>query len=81
MNKDFLSNHSVIGWKIQISQKVSEKIQTTKRDLSKINEESFISDLKNNLDVDMEKTLWHNYNNYRNAIKKTLDKHAPSKTK
>ena len=53
--KDFLSDHSMNEWKFQISQKVSEKIQTIKRDLSKINEESFISDLKNNLDVDMEK--------------------------
>ena len=57
MNIDFLSDHSIIKWKLQISQKVSEKIQTTRRDITKINEESFISDLKDNLDVDKEKTL------------------------
>ena len=70
MNKDFLSDHSIIEWKFQINQKVSEKIQTTRRDLTKINEESFISDLKNNLDVDIKKTLQQNYNNYRDAIKR-----------
>ena len=69
-NKDFLSDHSITEWKCQISQKVSEKIQTTRRDLTKINEESFVHDLKNNLDVDMENTLQQNYNNYRDAIKR-----------
>ena len=29
----------------------------------------------------MEKTLQQNYNNYMDAIKKTIDKHAPLKTK
>ena len=58
MNKDLLSHHSIIEWKLQINQKVSEKIQTRRRDITNINEESFISDLKDNLDVDMEKTLW-----------------------
>ena len=56
-------------------------MQTTRRDLSKINEESFMSNLKNKLEVDMEKTLQQNYNNYRDAIKKTIDKYAPMKTK
>ena len=49
MNKDFPSDHSIIKWKLQIHQKVSEKIQTTRRDITKINEESFISDLKTTL--------------------------------
>ena len=80
-SKDVLSDHSIIEWTLQISQKVTEKMQTTRRDLSKINEESFMSDLKNNLEVDTEKTLQQNYNNYRDAIKKTIDKHAPMKTK
>ena len=35
-----------------------------------------LSDLKNNLDVDRKKTLQQNYNNYRDAIKKTIEKHA-----
>ena len=56
-SKDFLSDHSIIKWKFQISQKITEKMQTTRRDLSEVNEESFMSDLKNNLDVDIEKTL------------------------
>ena len=56
-------------------------MQITKRDLSKINEENFMNDLKNNLEVDTEKTLQQNYNNYRDAIKKTIDKHAQLKTK
>ena len=55
-NKDFLSDHSIIEWKFQIRWKVSENIQT-RRDLTKSNEESFIHDLKNNLEVDIEKTL------------------------
>ena len=57
------------------------QMQTIRRDLSKINEESFTSNLKNNLEVETEKTLQQNYNNYRDAIKKTIDKHAPLKTK
>ena len=69
-NKDFLSNQSNIEWKFQISQKVSEKIQITRRDLTKINEESIIHDLKNSLEVDIEKTLQQNYNNYMDAIKR-----------
>ena len=51
-SKDFLLDHSIIEWTLQINQKVTEKMQTTRRDLSKINEESFMSDLKNNLEVD-----------------------------
>ena len=79
-SKDFLSDHSIFEWTLQISWKVTEKMQT-RRDLSKINEESFMSDLKNNLEVDTEKTLQQNNNNYRDAIKNTIDKHAPLKTK
>ena len=56
-SKDFLSDHCIIEWKFQISQKVTEKIKTTSRGLSRVIEESFMSDLKNNLDVDIEKTL------------------------
>ena len=80
-SKYFLSDHSIIEWKFQISQKVTEKREITRRDLSKVNEESFMSDLKNNLDVDSKKTLQQNYNNYRDTIKKTIEKHAPLKTK
>ena len=69
-SKDFLSDHIIIEWKFQISQRVTEKMQTIRRDLSKINEESFMCDLKNNLDVDIEKTLQQNYNNYADAIKR-----------
>ena len=63
-NKDFLSDHCIIECKFQISQKVSEKIQTSRRDLTKINEESFNHDLKKNLEKDIEKhsnkitTIW-----------------------
>ena len=80
-SKDFLSDHSIIEETLQINWKVTEKMQRTRRDLSKINEESFMSDLKNNLEVDMEKTLQQNYNNYKDAIKKTIDKLSPMKTK
>ena len=80
-NKDFLSDQSIIEWKFQISLKASEKIQTRRRDLTKVNEESFIHDLKNNLGVDIDKTLQQNYNNYMDAITKTIDKHALLKTK
>ena len=40
-----------------------------------------MSDLKNNLDVNSKKTLQQNYKNYRDAIKKTIEKHAPLKIK
>ena len=40
-NKDFLLDHSIIEWKLQISGKVSRKIQKSRRDLNKINEENF----------------------------------------
>ena len=54
-NKGFLSDHSIIEWKLQISQKVREKIQTSRRGLTKINEESFNHDLKKNLEIDNRK--------------------------
>ena len=69
-SKDFLLDHSIIEWTLQINWKVTEKKQTTRRDLSKINEESIMSDLKDNLEVDTEKTLQQNYSNYRDAIKR-----------
>ena len=65
---------------IQISRKVSEKIQKSRRELTKINEENFNIDLKKNLEIDI-KTLQLNYNNYMEAIKKTMDKHVPLTTK
>ena len=34
-NKDFLSDHCIIEWKFQVSWKVSEKTQTSRRDLTK----------------------------------------------
>ena len=79
--KDFMSDHNIIEWKLQINQKVTEKREITRRDLSKVNDESFMSDLKNNLDVNSKKTLQQNYNNYSDAIKKTIEKHAALKTK
>ena len=63
------------------TEKPSEKIQTSRRDLTKINEESFNHDLNKNLEIDIGKTLEQNYNNYMDAIKKAIDKHAPMKTK
>ena len=53
--KDYLSDHSIIEWKFQISRKVSKKIQKSRRDLTKINEENFNIDLKKNLEIDMKK--------------------------
>ena len=44
--KDFLSDHNIIEWKFQINQKVTEKREITRRDLSKVNEESFMSELE-----------------------------------
>ena len=35
-NKDFLLDHCIIEWKFQLSLKVREKTQTSKRDLSKM---------------------------------------------
>ena len=54
-NKDYLSDHSIIEWKFQISKKENEKIQKSRRDLTKVNEENFNTDLKNNLEINMEK--------------------------
>ena len=71
-SKDFLSDNSIIKWKFQLSQRDTEKMQTIRRDLSKVNEESFMGDLKKNLDVDIEKTPQQNYNNYTDAIKRQL---------
>ena len=77
-HEDYLLDHSIIEWKLQISRKVSEKIQNSRRDLTKIN---FNIDLKKNLEIDRKETLQQNYNNYMYAIKKTTDKHAPLITK
>ena len=40
-----------------------------------------IMTLNMNLEMDTGKTLQQNYNNYMDAIKKTMDKHAPLITK
>ena len=57
------------------------KTQTSRRDLSKIDEEKFKHDLNMNLEIDPRKTLQQNYNNYMDVIKKTMDRHAPLITK
>ena len=80
-NKDFLSDHCIVEWKFQVSLKVREKTQTSRRDLSKIDEEKFKHDLNMNLEIDTRKTLQQNYNNYMDVIKKTMDRHAPLTTK
>ena len=80
-NKDFLLDHCIIEWKFQVSLRVSEKTQTSRRDLSKIDEEKFNHDLNMNLEINTGKTLQQDYNNYMDAIKKTMDKHAPLITK
>ena len=80
-NKEYLSDHNIIQWKFQISKNVSEKIQKSRRDLTKTNEDNFNIDLKKNLEIDMEKTLQQNFNNYIHAIEKTMDKHAALSTK
>ena len=67
-------------WKFQVSQEVRAKTQTSRRDLSKIDEEKFNHDLNINLEIDTGKTPQQNYN-YMYAIKKTMDKHAPLITK
>ena len=41
-NKDFLSDHCIIEWKFQVSQKTREKAQTSRRDLNKIDEKNSI---------------------------------------
>ena len=68
-NKDFLSDHCIIEWKFQVSQNVREKTQTSRRDLSNIDEEKFNHDLNMNLEIDTGKTFQQNYNNYMDAIK------------
>ena len=80
-NKDFLFDHCIIEWKFQVSLKVREKTQTSRRHLSKIDEEKFSHDLNMNLEANKGKTLQQNYDNYMDAIKKTMDKHAPLITK
>ena len=80
-NKDFLLDHCIIKWKFQVSLKVREKTQTSRRDLSKIDGKKFNCDLNMNLEIDTGKTLQQNYNNYMDAIKKAMDKHAPLITK
>ena len=77
-HKDYLLTYNIIEWKFQISRKVSKKIQISKRDLTKINEENFNIDLKQNLETDMKK-----HSNKINTWMplKTMDKHAPLITK
>ena len=55
-NKDYLSDNSIIEWKFQINRKVHEKIQKSRRHLTKINEENFNIDLKKNLEIDIKNT-------------------------
>ena len=37
-NKDFLSDHCIIEWKFQVSHKIREKKQTSRRHLNNIDE-------------------------------------------
>ena len=39
-NKDFLSDHCIIEWKFQVSHKIREKKQTSRRHLNNINKKN-----------------------------------------
>ena len=80
-NKDFLSDHSIIEWKFQVSHKIREKMHTSRRNLNNIDEKKFKEDLEISIEIDAGKTLQQNYNDYMEAITKTMDKHAPLMTK
>ena len=80
-NKDFLSDHCIIEWKFQVSHKIREKKQTTRRHLNNIDKKKFREDLEISLEIDASKTLQQNYNNYMEAITRTINKHAPLITK
>ena len=80
-NKDFLSDHCIIEWKFQVSHKIREKKQTSRRHLNNIDEKKFREDLEASLEIDESKTLQQNYNNYMEAITRTVNKHAPLITK
>ena len=80
-NKDFLSDYCIIEWKFQLSHRIRGKMQTSRRHLNNIDEEKFKEDLETSLEIDAGKTLQQNYNNYMEAITKTVNKHAPLITK
>ena len=46
MNKDFLLDHCIIEWKFQVSHKIREKMQTSRRYLNNIDEKQFKEDLE-----------------------------------
>ena len=56
-------------------------MQTSRRHLNNIDEKKFKEDLEISLEIDAGKTLQQNYNNYMEAITKTMNKHAPLITK
>ena len=76
-NKDFLSDHCIIEWQFQISLKVREKQKNQEETSAKLMKKKFNHDLNMNLETDAGNTLQQNYNNYMDAIKKTMDKIAP----
>ena len=80
-NKDFLSDHCIIYWKFQVSRKIREKIRTSRRHLNNIDENKFKEGLERSLEIYPGKTLQQNYNNYMEAITKTMNKHIPLITK
>ena len=80
-NKDFLLDHCIIEWKFQVSLKVREKTQTSRRDLSKIDEEKFNHDLNMNLEIDTGIDTSTELQQLYGCHKKTMDKHAPLITK
>ena len=55
-------------------------MQTSRRHLNNIDGKKF-KDLEISLEIDAGKTLQQNYNNYMEAITKTINKHAPLITK
>ena len=79
-NKDFPLDHCIIEWKFQVSLKVREKMQTSRRDLSKIEKkiQSWPEYESRNRDrKDTSTELQQLYGCHKN----TMDKHAPLITK
>ena len=79
-NKDFLLDHCIIEWKFQVSQKIRKKHKHQEETSIKLMKK-FNHDLEMSLEIDTGKTLQQNYNNYMDAITKTMDKHVPLITK
>ena len=76
---EFLSDHCIIEWLMNIKRPDTVKTRSMIRNLKKINQEEFARDLEEELNINTHdgQPLQELYDGFVSSIETTLDKHAP----